>query len=274
MEDAAELGAEGIYGEVFARLYRHAAGHRVTVDDTGMYDISADGRSIRWQVKDEAWPDFVRAHLIGRILATALYLDGWLPLHGSAVAFGDSVVTFLAPKGFGKSSLAHALLSLGGRLVTDDTLAVELSSPPRAWPGVHSMRVRMDSLAALGQKHTGGVTREGKALITELDETQLAHEPAPLSAIYLLDPTTPDVERMPTRSRLPGTVGAVAVVGHVKIARMLGNSAARTLLDRCVAVASSVPVYRLTIPRDLDSLPQVATQIAGWHVADARVRRD
>jgi hypothetical protein len=265
MRDAAELGAERIYNDVHARLFRHADGHRITVDDTGSFDLSADGRTIRWENRSDAWPDFVRAHLIGRVLATAMYLDGWLPLHGSAVAFDEGVIAFLAPKGFGKSSLAYALLAHGGRLVTDDTLAVELSSPPRAWPGVHSMRVRTDSLTALGQTHDGAVTREGKALLTNVDEARLSHEPAPLRALYLLNPARADDSSRPVRTRMPSVIAAVAAVGHVKVAGMLGSSAARPLLDRCVSVVNAAPVYRLTIPRNLAGLSEAAAHIAGWH---------
>src|SRR5690349_12486106 len=112
MDAPTELGAELIYSDVHARLYRHAEGHRIVVDDTGEFDMSADGRHLRWQERRDAWPDFVRAHLMGRVLATSLFLDGGLPLHGSAVAFGTGVVAFLAPKGYGKSSTALALTAV------------------------------------------------------------------------------------------------------------------------------------------------------------------
>ena len=144
--NAFELGAERIYDDVHARLYRHAAGHRIIVDDTGEYDLSPDGRRVRWQDRADAWPDFVRAHLMGRVLATSMFLDGLLPLHASAVAFDYRVVAFIAPKGYGKSSLALALTHGGARLVTDDTLPVELGPAMIAWPGVHAVRVPSDSL--------------------------------------------------------------------------------------------------------------------------------
>ena len=55
VRDPVELGGERIYGDVFARLFRHDAGHRITVDDTGTYDLSADRSVIRWQRKHDAW---------------------------------------------------------------------------------------------------------------------------------------------------------------------------------------------------------------------------
>jgi len=265
-----ELGAEHIYGDVHARLFRHAKGHRIVVDDTGVFDLSADCRTIRWQEKSDAWADFVRAHLLGRVLATSMYLQGHLPLHGSAVAFGTDVVAYLAPKGFGKSSLALALTAHGGRLVTDDTLAVELTTPPLAWPGVHAVRVKTDSIAASGQTHVGVVTREGKTLITDLPDTALMQSPAPLRAIYLLEPVLAEgTDGIPTRRLLPQTLGALSIVAHVKVAGMLGAAAAPVLLDRSVTLARTVPVYRLSTPRDLESLTSIAAEVAAWHTGSA-----
>jgi hypothetical protein len=265
MPDAVELGAELIYADVHARLYAHRGGHRITVDDTGAYDLSPDGR-IRCQPIPGAWPDFVRAHCVGRVLATAIYLDGWLPLHGSAVELEDGVVAFLAPKGFGKSSLALALNQAGAPLVTDDTLPVEPTMPPRAWPGVHNLRVREDSLEALDVSSAGETTREGKRMFHASHTGRVLVTPRPFAAIYILGRTVdgaPDtgVRRVP----FSPTVAALAVVAHVKIGRMLGTDAAATMLERVANIVRMVPVHRLSIPQDLSRFPEAVEQLFAWH---------
>ena len=268
MVNAAELGAELIYGDVHARLYKHEAGHRITVDDTGAFDLAHGGRDIRWEHRESAWPDFVRAHLIGRVLATSLFFEGWLPLHGSAVAFAGGVAAFLAPKGYGKSTLALALTAAGAKLVTDDTLPVELCDPPCAWPGVHAVRVRPDAVGAIGIATDGTLTREGKTLVTDLETSRLAHERAPLTALYFLDPVDPLKASEPvSRARLPETLATLSVVSHVKIARMLGASSAPVLLDRAATLVRAVPAFQLSVPRALDGLRAAAARIAEWHHA-------
>lgn len=265
MREPVELGADNIYADVHARLFRHADGHRITVDDTGTFDMSADGRLVRWQEREESWPDFVRAHLMGRVLATAMFHDGWLPLHGSAVALRDGVVAFLAPRGFGKSSLALALTQLGARLVTDDTLPVQLPDV-LAWPGVHSMRLRGDVGAALGMDAPDLETREGKWLVTDIAADLRAESSMPLRAIYLIDPVAPDTATLAAaRTQMPPTFAAVGVVAHVKIGRMLGPSAAAAMLERAAQITRSVPVYRLHAARDLTQLPALASTIVDWH---------
>jgi hypothetical protein len=263
MVDATELGAEPLYADVFARLFTHAGGHRIVVDDTGAFDISPDRCVVTCAPRDGAWPDFVRAHLTGRVFATMLYLDELLPLHSSAVETRDGVVAFLAPKGYGKSTLALALTKAGAHLVSDDTLPVE-PAEGRAWPGVHGLRVRDDSLAAVGVARPGLVTREGKLVVTALGTERAFARPAPLAAIYLLAPVEPDgvgVEREP----VPNLVAAIGIVAHVKIGRMLGPTAAAPMLDRAAAIAGRVQVFRLYAPRDLAQLPDVAATILGWH---------
>lgn len=264
MRDARELGDDHIYGEVHARLFAHGTGHRILVDDTGEFDIADDGHHMRCSPRPDAWPDFVRAHLLGRVLSTAMFLDGRLPLHGSAVAVDGGVIAFLAPKGFGKSSLALALTAAGARLVSDDTLPVVDGPEPIAWPGVHSVRVHDDVIETVGMDRPTLDTREGKRIVTGLDSHQLQREPAPLRAIYLLAPVEGDVDAV-ARTELSATISAISIVAHVKIGRMLGPDFAATMLTRAASIARCVPVFQLRVQRELDRLPAAATTLLGWH---------
>jgi hypothetical protein len=264
MSDASELGSDLLYADVHARLHQHATGHRIIVDDTGSFDLSADRRHVRCVERPDAWPDFVRAHLMGRVLATSLYLDGLLPLHASAVETRDGVVAFLAPKGFGKSTLALALVTAGARLGTDDTLPIEPLAVPQAWPGVHSIRVHEDALDALDAQHPELETREGKRVVTALPGERLQVTRRPLAAVYLLDPVGPEVVDT-TRTAMPPMLAAVGVVAHVKIGRMLGAAAAAPMLERAAAIVRRVPVFRLHAPRDLARLHETAGTIIDWH---------
>lgn len=265
MRSPVERGSELIYGDVHARLVTHEVGLRVSVDDTGDFDIFPDG-SIAAVTRPGAWDDFLRAHLLGRVLAMAMFETGWLPLHGSAVATHDGVIAFLAPKGFGKSSLALALVHAGAALVTDDTLPIEPTVPPRAWPGVHSLRVHQDALSALDISAEGAATREGKLALHALPDLRRATGPLPLAAIYLLAPTEDtERERAVLRTPFSPVFAAAAVTAHVKIGRMLGPDAAGTMLERVAPIVRSVPVLQLSVSRELPRLAEVARTILAWH---------
>jgi hypothetical protein len=264
MVDPRLLGEEGLYDAVGAHLFSHRDGHRVVVDDTGDFDISRDRETIRWAPREPAWPDFVRGHLLGRVLATAMWLDGLLPLHASAVETRDGVVAFLAPKGFGKSTLALALVAAGAALVTDDTLPVVPGPSVIAWPGVHAVRAHREAVQAIGFPEPAHTTHEGKVVVTAIDAAHRTTSPRPLAALYLIDPV--DASTTPTdRASLPPQLAAVGIVAHVKIGRMLGASAVAEMLQRAAAITARVPVSRLHTPRDLAHLSQVVERVLGWH---------
>lgn len=274
--EAAELvGEEHIYGSVSAKLFRHAAGHRIRIDDTGTYDLLAGGAEIRWQPNPDPWWDFGRSHLIGRVLATSLQLAGTVTFHASAVELRDGVVAFLAPKHFGKSTLAMTLVRAGARFVTDDSLAVECRRAPLALPGIQSLRVCGDDAAAariLGLEAARPPGRDGKVVLPPLPREQTLEAPARLAALYFLLPLRP-AAGVPAaeRAALPGILAAVRLVGQAKIGAMLGSTFAAALLDGASAVASAVPAYELAVVRDIDRLPELVDRLVEWHGLPAAV---
>lgn len=261
MRDPRPIGEDRLYADVHARLVAHADGHRIEVDDTGAFDLSADRRRVVVDAKPTAWSDFVRQHLVGRVLATALHLDGLLPLHASAVRTAAGVVGFLAPKGYGKSSLALALVRAGAGLVTDDTLPVDPTTG-LAWPGVLGLRVHEDTAVAVGAEVSALRSREGKRVLTGHagDDTRRL----PLAGLYLLVPMEPEGAEV-SRHRMPVTATAISVVAHAKIGRMLGAGAAHEMLERAAAIVRRTPVHQLLVPRELTRLAEVAHTVLGWH---------
>src|SRR5919202_2949720 len=119
--------------------YSHGGGFRLDYSDTGVFDISPDGALITWCPRPDTSEEVARHDTLGIVLSMALHAAGLLPLHGSAVAIGGAGVAFLAPSGTGKSTLALALVRGGARMLTDDTLPVDLGPPVTAWPGVQSV---------------------------------------------------------------------------------------------------------------------------------------
>ena len=263
--DVQLLGEEPLYASVAARLYRHAAGHRIVVDDTGAFDLPAEGPSIAWLPNDEPWWDFGRSHFLGRVLATSLQLDGTLTLHGSAVAMADGVIGFLAPKRFGKTTLAMSLFDAGARFVTDDSLAIAAGDSVLVLPGVQCLRVSAeDRPAALGPAVSPG--RDGKIVLPPVPEARAVTTPAHLSALYFLNPVRPEAAIEPaTRARVPGVPATIRMLAHMKVGRMLGSSFARTLFDGVADVTARTPVYDLAIARDEGRLPEVVSRLIDWH---------
>ena len=209
----------------------------------------------------------VRLHVIGRVLATALHAAGLFCLHGSGVVVEGGAIGFLAPRFWGKSTLAMALARAGAGLLSDDTLAVHPDDVPvKLWPGVHSVRLWGDSAERIAgdDPAEGASPFEVKRTFTRLPEHLLAREPVPVSAIYLLAPNL-GTGPVAQRESLAPVPAAAALVGHAKIGALLGRSEAPVVLDRAVRIASRVPVYRLDLARDFARLSAVVMQLTEWH---------
>lgn len=273
-QDPRLLGTTRLYAEVFSRVYAHAAGFRVEVDDTGVFDLSTDGRSIRHRPRPDPWWDFSRAHLLGQVLAIALQLQHTLTLHASAVETGDGVVAFLAPKHFGKTSLALTLTAHGARFVTDDMLPLRSDQLPMALPGVPSLRVRADQEGAkvLVQQAFGNAIqlsapgRDLKIRTPPLPPERTLTKPRRLAALYLLGPVREGQGGNPLeRIRLHGPEATTSVLGQTKIGGILGRDFAPQLLRQVAGIVGKTPTYRLRIIRDLSLLPQVAETLLAWH---------
>jgi len=273
---AAELlGEEDIGGGTIARLYRSASEYRLAYDDdTGTFDVSRNGQEITWFPVPNPDIEMVRLHVIGRVLAAALHAGGMYCLHGSGVVVGDVAVGLVAPRFWGKSTLALCMAKAGGRLLSDDTLAIDPDEArPRVWPGVHSVRLWGDSVTQVGEDDParGAPAFDVKRTLRSLPDVILAREPAPLAADYLLAPQDPGaIVSIANRVRVGAVPAALSLIGHAKIGALLGGSEAGQVFDAAVRLAARVPVYRLEFPRDFQSIQAVVAQLGEWHRAPER----
>ncbi len=269
LDHAELLGIDDVGDGSEVRLYKFAGGYRLQYDDnTGAFDVSADGREITWFPVAHPNEEMVRLHVLGRVLATALHAAGTFCLHGSGVALQGGAIGFLAPRFWGKSTLAMALAKTGARLLSDDTLAVHPDDVPLLlWPGVHSVRLWGDSAEKIaGDDPAGGAAPFAiKRTFTGLPERLLACHPVPLSAIYLLAPREGNGNgSVVRRAPVAPVPAALSLVGHAKIGALLGKSEAPKVFARAVRVASRVPVYRLDVPRDFERVGDVVTHLTMW----------
>ena len=259
------LGEDRVDDATRVRLFRHSNGFRLSYDDTGDFDVDATGTQIDWYATSDASPEAVQLDVLGRVIPTAMHAAGALCLHGSAVALGDGAVAFLAPKRHGKSTLAHALVRAGARVVTDDVVALDLQPEPRMRPGVPQLRLMRDAARHLGGGDDAPAGAGGKVVI-EPGSRSLARASLPVAALYLLRPTRPDMATEGAeRTPLAGVAAAMALLPQARLAPLLGKSEASVLLDRAVRLAAVVPVYTLRVARDLGRLDDVVARLLAWH---------
>ena len=268
--DGELLGEDAVTDTATVRLIRGPGCLRLEFSDTGVFDVSEDGRTIRWYPLPDSDHQAAALDVIGRVLAVCFHAGGLVCLHGSAVALSGGTIAFLAPKFHGKSTTALALTRSGGRLVTDDMLPVELTDPPRAHPGVHAVRLWEDSAERVAGDDNIREGVGGKLVVDHLAADARMDEVSELSAVYLLHPVIDEPDARAVERELTSAVeSAMALVGQSKIGPLLGRSEAPVLLDRSLRLSELVPVYRLRIARDFERLSEVVATLRGWH-EDAR----
>ena len=248
------------------RLYRLQEGWRLDYGATGSYLVLDAGRRIVWRQGTDRREEVVRAVILGPIMALALHEAGILCLHGSAVALEQGGIGFLASKGYGKSSLAVAITAAGGRLMSDDLLAVTPTADPEILPGVHSVRMHDDVTELIADAFPETLLREGwKKTLTNFPEHRLGWNREPLSALYVISPVHETRMDGVSRNRVESMEAALSLATHTKITDLLGNIEAGRMLPWIGGIVSKVPVYRLEVPRELKRLPEVASDILSWH---------
>jgi hypothetical protein len=260
------VGRDELEGEVVVALERSAAGFRLTYSDTGTFAVTIDGREMAWYERAGADPQLVRLDVLNLVFATALYTQGALALHASSVEVRGQALAFVAPKFSGKSTLALALTYAGGRLLTDDTLAIEPGAPPLCRPGVHAVRLRGDAAQYLlrGEAGDAGFNVRHDRVIPTLSTMNLSREPVPLGALYLLNPRDPKAsEPLVHRTVVDPTTAAMAILGQLKLGRLLEKTG--ELLGPALDIARRVPVYSLGIGRDMSRIDEAAAIILAWH---------
>jgi hypothetical protein len=120
-------------GEGLNYFYRKGQG--VTIERAPGFDFQAEG----------LW-------LNGSVYAAIASINGFKPIHASAVALDGKVYAFTGPSGAGKSTLIAALGARGFPMFCDDTLVLDISDPACliCLPGHKRLKLTPEALVLTG----------------------------------------------------------------------------------------------------------------------------
>jgi hypothetical protein len=272
VESLPHVGSESVMQGVRVALQGSPSRFLLQYDDTGTFELADGGRAITWYRPCFTTPDpgNVRTDVLGRVMAVALHTAGVPTLHGSGVSVGGTAVAFLAPKLHGKSTTAAALVRAGAELLGDDILAITPGDRPMVLPAVPAVNLWHDSARRLDHEAApADATRK-----TRVDWDALgtrARAPVPLGALYLLRPVPDGATAQVTRERLSPVPAALALMGQAKIGELLGVAGAKSLMEQLARVTAAVPVYRLSVPRELGRLDELVARMGEWHDTPLRL---
>jgi len=212
--------------------------------------LAADGSQIVIDRAPQATDDDVSAFLLSSAMGAVLHQRGVLALHASAVERDGRATLLMGHSCTGKSTLAAAMLRRGFRLLADDICAVAVAAdgPARVLPEQTHLELWQHALRKLDEPHDG-LRRVRPALNKFLFPAgSVCDEPTVVGRAYVLSfSNAAETELEP----LKGMERANAVMTntyHPRFVEGLGCKCPH--FQQCAAVASQVPVTRLTQPND------------------------
>ena len=249
------LPTEAIEQSWALRLTREKA--IVYVRETGVFLID-NGHKIVFIPVPEALEQVARFYIVGTVMAILLYQRQFLVLHGSVINFDGEAVIFLGNSGDGKSSTAAAISAAGYNLVNDDVAPITLEdSQVILQPGFPQIKMSQATANALGYDFAS------LPLIHPLEEKrgyrpqhEFLRSPLRVKRIYVLEYGI--------------DFASTPIAASTAVMELSRHSRPTTLYQRgdalhffqCANLVKQQTIYRLTRPKKLELLPQIANFVA------------
>lgn len=198
-------------------------GGRIEVAGVGVYCFSSRSRIVEAHLARGLPISRARAAFDRVVRPLVLQTRGWQPVHASAVAQATGVVGLCGRSGAGKSTMARAWSRDRDLVFADDTLAMRSD---QSVPQVLKLPMRPASRPAAGTI-------------------------ARLRAIVLLETKGPDPASL---ERLSPKAALTDLLPHAVCLDTTDRGLRRELFTRVLAVAETVPVFRLRYRQTSDSI--------------------
>jgi hypothetical protein len=235
-------------GKAKFEIHEHArAGYLINSSRYGRFRVAHDGTHVRCAPTDPSdW--YWWGVLIGQVLPLIAVLHRLEVLHASAVAINGRAFAFSGAPGAGKSTLAINLALGGAELLSDDVTALRADGERViAEPGAALVNLRDDQAEQLERLGTNGLGEiVGQSNKVHLRADRLA-PPAPLGALYLLDPAAPGES---TTIQLLDPLDPRDVLGATFVPYVSFADRAIAQLEIAALVQRSIPVFRVSVDRD------------------------
>jgi hypothetical protein len=206
----------------------------------------------------------------GETLPLAACLQGLHLIRASAVAIGGRAAAFVGPKYSGKTAFTAHLVGLGAEFVTDDALAVELTpAGVLAHPGPARLsieRAEFERVPSTQRARVGDCVGRSDKLMFEPDPIAA---PLPLGRIYLLRPDAA-VDRVAITHAEPAPLEML--LGATVIDYLRAPHVLQLQLDVCNALAETIPIYDVDLPRGCQAR-EAAARVLAHSTGDGAPRR-
>lgn len=229
-------------GDAIFIIGRVPRGHLVACSITGAYRFADEANTV--EVDPQGGAEIWEHRLLAVILPLMLSVRGDLALHAAVIEIEGKAALLCGPPRRGKSTLALTFANLGHRVLSEDGAVLDRDGDAwTVWPAAAGARIR---------------AREAGGPPTKVVQELPGGEPAPLEpgALVLLGERGGDGRA----EALKPTDGLVSASAHLMHAG--GRDAAARAFAALAGLLGTVPALRVSMPDDLDRLPDAAARLA------------
>lgn len=222
-----------------------------------------EGKHITYELKTDGKLEYLRTYLLGFAMSMLFLQRGEMALHCSAVVKGDKAILVAGESGSGKSTVTSYLIEKGYQLMADDMSVVRVTKTGlvKVLPGFPYQKLCRDTAIQLGYQLKDCIyidEKKDKFLVPYVNEFSL--EAKTLETIFLLE--CDRREGNLKLEELRGMDKLFACMKHLFLKSLLMEQTFEGYVgERCLQIASKVPMYRINRPLGQDTVNTVIESI-------------
>jgi hypothetical protein len=230
--------------------------------------VSPGGEEVHTEALEWVPDSSLHRLFVEPVMRTILWQKGLPSFHAAALAKNGKAIILMGDKGFGKSSLACALLSQGWKLLADDLVRVmEIDRVWHVMPGHAQIKLNTDTASAMGyapntlpRRWTGPADRVGNKLIMTPEPNQLMANGVPITGVFIL------THRDPHGEDIGVATPSAPEMMHALLAHTTRHPIYRTpppagVLSAYSGLMHQATIRRLALPNGLRNLSGAAAQL-------------
>jgi len=207
-----------------------------------------------------SYPDIELAGFItGWAMSFLMLQRGFSAIHSSALSFGKNAFLVAGLSGAGKSTISLNLLEQGCRYLTDDISYISPDNNLMVYPGLPVQKLCRDAAEKVTDRTLLSYSDTRKDKFSYVNKNSFMNEPAPLKTLYLLE--CGNTEELSVKE----------MFGAEKLGAVIDSLYMKNLFDytnfpieekvRCLKLASMIRVFRITRPRNKDTVNDICGTI-------------
>jgi hypothetical protein len=205
-------------------------------------------------------PHFLAFPILGPVFAWILYKRGYFVLHASGLNIDGHCISFLGDKLAGKSTTAAAFLRRGGKLVTDDLLALQLDTAglPIVQPAFAQVKLADDAASMISIEGSEALPLVVEGFLKRQHRLDKMYtDPIVLDRVFVLErgAETPSIEWLDPGAGLKALLRFSYASRFADAPEDRGQRALE--FQQCAGIISKSRIGILHVPASLSSLDGV-----------------